>query len=151
MTFSFSDLLAAAPVTLDLAATEADVAIHDVIRQLEGNPNVVDANRFATQVLEREKLSPTAMGHGVAFPHARTDAVREILMAVGRSKPGIVFPGASDGAVHFLFVIGTPPDRVPQYLALVGRLARALKSDTVRERLLNAADAAAFRSALGEG
>ena len=96
-----------------------------------------DCTRLADAVLEREKLSTTALGHGVAFPHARTAEVSGIVVAAGRSREGVKF-GGSDERVHFLFVIGTPPDRVAQYLALVGRLARLLKEEAVRAQLLAA-------------
>lgn len=150
MTFSFSDILAAAPVTADLTAASGEEAIRRVAGSLKGHPAVADADCLAALILEREKLSPTALGHGVAFPHARTDGVRELVMAIGRSPAGVPFDGA-DAPVHFLFLIGTPPDRVPQYLALVGRLARLLKTDSVREQLLRAATAGELRAALNAG
>ncbi len=147
MTFSFSELLASAPITPDLTAAGAEEAIRAVAGLLKGQPAIADADRLITQLLEREKLTTTAMGHGVAIPHARTDAVREIVMAIGRSKTGVLFQGA-DGPVHFVFVIGTPPDRVTQYLAVVGRLARLLKNESIRAQLLQAASAEDLRTAL---
>ena len=147
MTFSFSDLIAAAPVTLDLQAANEEEAIRRVAGSLAGNAAVADAGRLAREVLEREKLSPTAMGSGVAFPHARTDGVSAIVMACGRSVPGIPYRGA-DGPVHLLFVIGTPPDQASPYLALVGRLARLLKTDTVRAGLLAAGSVEEVRAVL---
>ena len=150
MTFSFSELLSPAQVTLDLRATDEDEAIRTVTALLAGHPAVVNVDRLAAEVLEREKLSPTAMGNGIAFPHARTEQVREIVMAVGRSTEGVVFQGAAE-RVHFFFVIGAPPDRAAQYLALVARLARLLKNDAVRARLLAAPDASAFLNVFQSG
>ena len=150
MTFSFAELLAAARIAPDLSAANGEEAIRTVAGLLAGNPAVSDAGKFTTEVLEREKLSPTAMGHGVAFPHARTGGVRQIVMAVGRSREGVPFAGASDGPVHFFFVIGTPPNQVPQYLSVVGRLARLLKSEGIREQLLQATTAEAVRAVLGK-
>lgn len=149
MTFSFADLIATAPITLDLQAANEEEAIRGVADSLTGNPAVADAGRLAREVLEREKLSPTAMGSGVAFPHARTDGVSALVMACGRSVAGVPYRGA-DGPVHFLFVIGTPPNQAPQYLALVGQLARLLKTDAVRAKLLAAGSAEEIRAALSE-
>ena len=138
MTPPLSDLLVPSVVDLDLHAANEEEAIRAVTGRLAHHPGVKDVQRLAAQVLEREKLSTTALGHGVAFPHARTPEVTEIVVAVGRSREGVVFR-ASGARVHFLFVIGTPPDRVAQYLALVGRLARLLKEEGVRAQLLAAA------------
>ena len=137
-------------MTLDLVAADEDEAIRAVTALLAGHPAVVNVERLAAEILEREKLSPTAMGNGIAFPHARTEQVREIVLAVGRSTEGVVFRGA-DERVHFFFVIGAPPDRAAQYLALVARLARLLKNDAVRARLLVAPDPAAFLNVLQSG
>lgn len=146
----FSELLAAAPVTLDLRVADENEAIRVVALSLAGHPAVADAERLAREVAEREKLSPTAMGHGVAFPHARTEGVSAITLAIGRSRAGVPFKGA-DGPVQFFFVIGTPPNQVPQYLALVGRLARLLKTEEVRSRLLAADSVDEVRAALSTG
>ena len=71
-------------------------------------------------------------------------------MAVGRSREGVVFADGKE-TVHFLFVIGTPPDRVPPYLALVGYLARQLKDEKIRAKLLAAATAEDFLDVLRAG
>ncbi len=150
MTICFADILADAPIAPDLAAASGEEAIRAVAALLRGHPAVDDVETLTRLVLEREKLSPTAMGHGIAFPHARTDGVREIVVAIGRSRAGVPFQGA-DGPVHFLFLIGTPPNKVPQYLALVGRLVRLLKTNGLRTKLLEAATADDLRAALGAG
>ena len=150
MIFPFADLLNSAPVTPELTAASGEEAIRHLAGSLAGNPAITDGVQFEAELLAREKISSTAMGHGVAFPHARTHAVRQIVMAIGRSRAGVPFAGA-DGPVHFFFVIGTPPNQVTQYLAVVGRLARLLKLEAVRDQLLRATTAAALRAALDEG
>ena len=142
-----SDLLVPSVLSLDLTAHDEQEAIRTVTARLAGHPGVKDADRLAGQVLEREKLSTTALGHGVAFPHARTTEVTEIVIAVGRSREGILFR-ESGQLVNFLFVIGTPSDRVAQYLALVGRLARLLKEEAIRAQLLAATTAEEFLTPL---
>lgn len=129
-------LLTAPLIDLDLKARSPEEAIRDVAGLLASVPAVLDPQTFLDQVLEREKLSPTTTGNGVAFPHARTDAVSEIVMAAGRSPAG--FPFAAQGPpIHFVFLIGTPTDSVRDYLALVGNLARILRDRDVREELLS--------------
>lgn len=150
MTPNFSDLLAARYVSLDLAARSVQAAIEDLARLLADHPAMVGAERFAAEVWEREQLSTTALGSGVAFPHARTSQVREIVLAVGRSAEGIVFPG-TDERVHLIFLLGTPLDRAAQYLALVARLARLLKNEAIRTQLLTAPDADTFLHVLQSG
>ena len=68
--------LSPALVLLDLPAADETAAIRAVTALLAGQPDVADADALAAEVIAREKLSPTALGHGVAFPHARTAGVR---------------------------------------------------------------------------
>lgn len=150
MTPNFSDLLAARYVSLDLTARSDQSAIEDIARSLATHPAVVNVERFAAEVWEREQLSTTALGSGVAFPHARTDQVREIVLAAGRSTEGILFDGTGE-RVHLIFVLGTPPERGAEYLALVARLARLLKNEAIRAGLMAAPDADRFLQVLRSG
>lgn len=143
MTISPLALLSPDRVLLDLRADDETGAIRAVAGTFFNHPSVTDAHKLAEEVIEREHLSSTALGCGVAFPHARTGLVKEIVVAVGRSVQGVPFVGSGE-LVNFVFVVGTPPDRAPQYLALVGTLARLLRSDATRQRLLAAATADDF-------
>jgi mannitol/fructose-specific phosphotransferase system IIA component (Ntr-type) len=149
-TFSLSDLLAPEHVLLDLPTTDETAAIRAVTALLQGDPGVGDLAKLTSQVLEREAISSTALGSGVAFPHARTDQVRRIVLAAGRSRAGVLFQQGKE-RVHFLFVIATPADQVPQYLSAVGKLARLLKEASVREKLLQAASVEEFLAPLRAG
>jgi mannitol/fructose-specific phosphotransferase system IIA component (Ntr-type) len=147
MSFPLTDLLLPERVLLNFDAANETQAIETVTSVLAGHPDVSDVRRLAREVIERESLSSTAMGHGVAFPHARTDQVRQIVMAIGRSVAGVPFKSAAD-PVHFVFILGTPQNEVPQYLAAVGKLARTLKDAGVRDQLMAAASVEEFLAAL---
>jgi len=99
---------------------------------------------FFGEILERERISNTALGHDVAIPHARTEQCGEILIAVGRSMAGVDFEGQNESPVRLIFLIGTPKQMVAEYLRLVGNLARLLRQDVLREKLLAAPDIATF-------
>jgi mannitol/fructose-specific phosphotransferase system IIA component (Ntr-type) len=149
-TFSLSELLAPEHVLLDLSTPDETAAIRAVTALLQGDPDVGDLAQLTNQVLEREALSSTALGSGVAFPHARTDQVRRIVVAAGRSRAGVLVQGGKE-RVHFLFVIATPANQVPQYLAAVGKLARLLKDAANRDQLMRAASVQEFLAPLQAG
>ena len=147
MSASPISLLSPDQVVLDVRADDEVAAIRTVAAALAEHPGVTDTAALANEVIERERLSSTALGSGVAFPHARTTLVKEIVVAVGRCVAGVPFAGNAE-PVHFIFVIGTPPDRAAAYLALVGTLARVLRSETLRQKLLAVATADDFVAAL---
>jgi mannitol/fructose-specific phosphotransferase system IIA component (Ntr-type) len=147
MSLSVFDVLTGDRISLDLKARAQKEAILETAALLSSSPYLLDLAAFGQEVLAREKLSPTALGNGLAFPHARTECVEQIVMAAGRSREGIVFENAPD-PVHLIFIIGTPKNMVREYLGLVGDLARRLKQTEVRAQLLNGATAPEFLAAL---
>ena len=123
-------LLSADRVLLDLSADDEAVAIRAVagiFRRASGSYRPRQAGRPRSSTASGSARRPSASG--VAFPHARTALVKEIVVAAGRSVDGRAVRREPEEPVHFIFVIGTPPDRAAQYLALVGTLARLLRGD----------------------
>ena len=145
-----TSLLAADAINLSLQANEKVAALREVAELLHSKSGLTDFDSFFKEILERERVSNTALGHDVAIPHARTDQCTEILMAVGRSATGIEF-GAKDGQpVRLIFLIGTPKQMVTEYLRVVGNLARLLRQDDLRRRLLEVPTPAEFVKFLEE-
>jgi hypothetical protein len=73
--------------------------------------------------------------------------VDEIVIGVGRSRAGIPF-GENQQRAHLIFVIGVPERLLSDYLVCVGTLARLVKDETIRSRLLNAETPREFIEAL---
>lgn len=141
-------LLNVATMKLNLQATRKDAALREVAELLQQNNCVANFEAFFQEILEREHVSNTALGHDVAIPHARTEQCTDILIAVGRSEGGIDFEAKDDHPVRLIFLIGTPKQMVTDYLRVVGNLARLLRQEQVRQQLLDAPDPAAFIKAI---
>jgi mannitol/fructose-specific phosphotransferase system IIA component (Ntr-type) len=75
--------------------------------------------------------------------------VKRLVLAVGRSAEGVTFEAGGE-KIHFIFVIGTPRRMVTEYLALVGAMARLLRNEEVRLKLLSARTPEEFLAALSE-
>ncbi len=138
-----TELFAEKRLVLDLQSQTAGEAVWEIVQRLRENSELNDAEKFYDAVMEREQKSSTVANGGVAFPHARTQLVGELLLGIGRSKPGVVFPGRAD-LVHLIFVIAVPQQMVNDYLICVGALARLLKSEERRRALLAAETPAEF-------
>jgi len=129
---------------LNLQARNKTDALREVAGLLVPSQRVANFEAFFNEILERERVSNTALGHEVAIPHARTEQCSEILIAVGRSVAGVDFESKGDQPVRLIFLIGTPKQMVTEYLRVVGNLARLLRQDSLREKLLAAPDPATF-------
>ncbi|MBI4506747.1 MAG: PTS sugar transporter subunit IIA [Chloroflexi bacterium] len=143
-------LLQAGRINLQLTARDKHAALREVAALLNTSQCIANFDAFFKEILERERVSNTALGHDVAIPHARTEQCTEILIAVGRSADGIDFEAKDNQPVRLIFLIGTPKQMVTEYLRVVGNLARLLRQDDVRQRLLDAPDSTTFIRVLDE-
>ncbi len=133
-----SELIRKEYVCLDLHAHSKDEAIHSVAQLVRGHPHLHDFPSFCRAIYERESTGSTSIGYGVAIPHARTEQVKEMLLVVGRLTEGVQFEPNDQIPVRLIFLIGTPKKMVTEYLRFVGTLARHLKSEELRQKLLTA-------------
>jgi mannitol/fructose-specific phosphotransferase system IIA component (Ntr-type) len=150
MPIALADLLTEQQVILRLRSRKPANAIREIVDVLASEISVrkiAKPEEFLKQVLAREQMHPSIVENGVAFPHARTDLVDEIVIGVGRSRAGIPFSETPQRA-HLIFVIGVPERLLSDYLVCVGALARLVKDATIRSTLLNAETPRKFINAL---
>jgi mannitol/fructose-specific phosphotransferase system IIA component (Ntr-type) len=150
MPIALADLLDEQQVILRLRSRKPPNAIREIVDVLAseiGGRKIAKPEAFLDQVLAREQTHPSIVENGVAFPHARTDLVDEIVIGVGRSRAGVPF-AANQSRAHFIFVIAVPERLLSDYLVCVGTLVRLVKNETIRSRLLNAETPREFIEAL---
>jgi len=147
MAIALTDLLDEKEVILGLRSRKVPNALREITDLLAQNGKVQKPEAFFEKVLAREQAHPSAVENDVAFPHARTDLVDEIVVGIGRSRAGISF--APNGArARLIFVIGVPERLVNDYLICVGTLVRLVKDDAIRSSLLHAQTPREFIDAL---
>ena len=150
MPISLADLLTEQQMILRLRSRKPPNAIREIVDVLASDISgrkIAKPEAFLEQVFDGEQTHPSVVENGVAFPHARTDLVDEIVIGVGRSRAGIPF-GENQQRANLIFVIGVPERLLSDYLVCVGTLARLVKNKTIRSRLLNAEAPRAFIEAL---
>ena len=150
MPIALANLLTEQQVILRLRSRKPANAIREIVDVLASDISgrkMAKPEAFLEQVFGREQRHPSAVENGVAFPHARTDLVDEIVIGVGRSRAGIPF-GENQQRAHLIFVIAVPERMLSDYLVCVGTLARLVKDETIRSTLLKAETPREFIEAL---
>jgi mannitol/fructose-specific phosphotransferase system IIA component (Ntr-type) len=140
MPIALANLITEQQVILRLRSRKPANAIREIVDVLAsdiGGRKIAKPEAFLEQVFAREQRHASVVENGVAFPHARTDLVDEIVIGVGRSRAGIPF-GENRQRAHLIFVIGVPERLLSDYLVCVGTLARLVRDETTRSTLLNA-------------
>ena len=116
-----------------LAAETRDQAIEELIGSMARAGWVANESEILAQALDRENQVPTAMGHGVAFPHVRGLDSGGLRLSVGTSEAGVDF-GASSVQIICFSVIPTAGNTV--YLRLLSELIEVLEQEESRAKLL---------------
>jgi mannitol/fructose-specific phosphotransferase system IIA component (Ntr-type) len=107
-----------------------------------------DRVQFIRAVLEREDVTSTAIGSGVAIPHARTGALDRCRLAVGVLQNGVSW-GAADGKpVHLALLIAARESDHAEHLRVMAGLAVRLRKPGLAERLRTFTDRQAIIDAL---
>ena len=147
MAGKISSLLQPSHIVLGVTGAKRTTALNDIARRLEGHPDVANFAGFYDELLARDRLDTTCLGNGVALPHARTEHVKKIVMAAGRSDAGIPFDDKGE-IVKLIFVLGTPKSKPGDYLAIVSALCKLLRDPADRAALLAAPTPEAFIAAI---
>lgn len=115
---------------------------NDVIRELAAFLAIHHANVAETDAVrvlsERERLGSTAVGEGLAIPHAKLETIRGLVACLGRSRRGINFGSPDDGKTHFFFVLLASEQTHGDHLEALARICRLFKDPELRARLLEA-------------
>jgi len=123
----------------ELKAANKRDALAELVEAVCNDRNIRDRSLILEMLLNRESLGSTAIGKGVAFPHGRTLAVRDLSIVFGRSTAGIDFDSVDRKPTHIFFLIIAPPqDRDNLYLQVLGRVVDLIKDDHMRDRIASA-------------
>lgn len=101
----------------------------------------VPAHEVTQQLVERERLGSTALGCGVAIPHARVARLRTPLAAVLRLRDPVPFDAPDDRPVSLLVFMLVPQAATQRHLEALSEIAEMLSDAALRGELMAAAGA----------
>lgn len=125
-------------VSFSLSSSDKDGIIEELVEMVSQSNMVKDKDQLLNDVKERENLVTTGVGYGVAFPHAKTSAVKGIVIGFGRCSEGIDFDAMDHKPVSLFFLIAAPEDAIGAHLNVMARLSFLMKSEENRKKLMDA-------------
>lgn len=137
---ALSDHLSEESVCMNIEAGERDPALRELLEQLVEHQKLSQAQVEPSleALLAREQLGSTALGKGVAVPHARVEGLEETLVAFGYSEEGIEFDALDGQPVQYFFMVISPEGDHEQYVELMGKISQLVRDHDFR-RFLEAA------------
>jgi mannitol/fructose-specific phosphotransferase system IIA component (Ntr-type) len=130
-------------ISADLEAKDKKAAIEFLLKMMtdRGMVQAEKAPEVYQALLEREALTSTGLGYGLALPHVRTEVVPKIELVFARSRKGVDFEALDGNPVYFLFLVLAPARCVDEYLKVISLISSLMKNESVRQRLLSAKNA----------
>ena len=146
----FSDFLKASHVVFGLKASDKIQALEELLENLVKLKKISNEKPILTRIIDRERLETTAIGDGVALPHARVETGDDIVVAVGRSHEGIDFDAVDGKPVQIIILIIWNPALPGLFNHLFAGLAQSLRRPDFRDRLCQAANKTELFNILSE-
>lgn len=138
------DLLNPDSILLNAAPNNKAEAIDMLVALQENGGKIADREAYKNDILAREAMSTTAVGEGIAIPHAKSKAVGAPSLAA-MTVPGGVDYDAPDGEpATLLFMIAAPSDGGETHLEVLSGLMTLLMEESFREKLMGAQDKESF-------
>lgn len=90
------------------------------------------------KIREREELESTGVVEGIAIPHARTEAVKDLLLVISVVKDGVDFQSLDGKPVFIIFLIVAPEEAKKKYINVLARISRMCRQSDFREEIKTA-------------
>ncbi|MEM7682384.1 MAG: cation:proton antiporter [Planctomycetota bacterium] len=118
---------------IDAADRRSVIAAMSAAAQEHLGPEVGDID---AAVWEREQLTATGLGHGLAVPHARLPGVKKAIVFLGTCATGVDFDAPDGEPAHIICLILSPEDDATAQIEALDAVARALGADPTRTAVM---------------
>jgi PTS system nitrogen regulatory IIA component len=131
-----TDFLTVQSVIPALKSREKSAVLDEMAGWLVSVHPQLNTKRVLDVLQEREKISTTAIGEGVAIPHGKLPGVDHVLGVFARSAEGVDFASLDGEPTHLFFALIAPENAAADHLKALARISRLLKDEAFRHRLM---------------
>ena len=132
-----SDFVCIEATITELQASDRDGVIMELVSAIgeTGRFNKGKSREIAAEVIKRENEASTGLGKGVAVPHVKHKAVKEVIAAVGLSGKGINFFSLDKQPVYSIILLISSVDDPDKHLQAMENIFRHLQKENFRKFL----------------
>lgn len=145
-----TELLKKESIELGVKAGNKEEAIDRLVSLMDAGGRLKDTAGYKEGILAREALGSTAIGEGIAIPHAKVEAVKEPGLAAMVVPEGVDYEAFDGSLSNLIFMIAAPAEGADVHLEALSRLSTLLMNPGFKEGLLGAADKEAFLTIIDE-
>ena len=133
----FADFVCFEATIPRLQAKDRDGAIAELVSALDKAGKLKRGSRedIIKEVIERENQATTGMGKGVAVPHVKHPAVKDVVAAIGLNSAGIDFSALDKQLVYSVVLLISPVDDPDKHLQAMECIFKRLQQEKFRKFL----------------
>lgn len=113
-------------------------AVIEEMTDLFAEDNAINSKEdFKQSLLAREEEASTGIGHEVAVPHGKTDAVLKSGVAFGRVSGGVDWNSHDGQPVKLIFMVAAPDEEQGEgHLEIMQMISQKLRDESFKQKLL---------------
>jgi len=133
----FADFVCFEAIIAEVQATERNGVIAELAAALDraGRLGRGNLEKITRAVIKRENEASTGVGRGVAVPHVKHKAVRDVIAAVACSSRGIDFSALDRQPVYAVFLLISPAEQPDKHLQAMETVFRHIQQEKFRKFL----------------
>ncbi|HNS19494.1 MAG TPA: PTS sugar transporter subunit IIA [Sedimentisphaerales bacterium] len=137
-------------VKIPLEGKDKDAVITELIDVLDRNKQIQNRQTVIDAVFTRERTRSTGIGSGIAIPHGKCTAVKELVMALGVAASPIDFESVDGKPVSIVILLVSPQDQTGPHIQALARISRLMLDVDFKAALERATSAEAAYELLSE-
>ncbi|MHC4423903.1 MAG: PTS sugar transporter subunit IIA [Planctomycetota bacterium] len=130
-----TQILRPACVKVPLESKDKQSAITELVDLLDADGLLLDRDVILDAVLAREQTRSTGIGSGIAIPHGKCKAVKELVMAIGIASEPIDFVSVDGNPVTIVLLLVSPADQTGPHIRALARISRLMLDQEFKQAL----------------
>jgi len=128
-------------IKVPLEGKDKKSIITELVDLLDTNGLLLERDAALEAVLMREQTRSTGIGSGIALPHGKCKAVKELVMAVGIVPEGIDFESVDEKPVSIVILLVSPADKTGPHIQALARISKLMLDESFKQGLEKATSA----------
>jgi mannitol/fructose-specific phosphotransferase system IIA component (Ntr-type) len=148
----FADFICFEAIIPELKAKDRNGVIRELVSAIHkaGKLGKGNCEEIVKAVIKRENEASTGMGKGVAVPHVKHKAVKDVVATIGQNSAGIDFSSLDKQPVYSVILIISPVDNPDKHLQVMESVFKHLQEEKFRKFLRQSKEAAEIEDLLRE-
>lgn len=137
-----TQILQPACVKVPLEGKDKQSVISELVDLLDANGLLLDKDAVLEAVFMREQTRSTGIGSGIAIPHGKCSAVRQLVMAIGIAAEPVDFASVDGKPVTIVILLLSPADQTGPHIQALARISGLMLDEQFKQGLEKAASPA---------